>query len=672
MLDRNSEAIAHFIGHFDREIDALLTRLDYDKFSAQQKAEYEPGDLLNVKVNVSSPLSLTDMYPQVDMPIWFSSAPLSPMGVGIPHSEGFRAFGADTSNQLYSSMSAWEYFGQGKMLFILPPENSWAAIVAQKNTLLDDDTLLLRPLDLPEGIARDASPEALDALLVNLARAADALDRYASNPTEEPPVEALSGAHISRVTGDDDAFDTVADGGVLVLDGASLVSTPETLTDALDARLERLTDEEVLDEEPEVNEGRAVSGESVTEHVEISSAAPATSVPQEISTGDNLLMNEAVWGGIAPDAGTFIVGGEYTSTVKISQINVESNTDLVMSDVAGQAEVAPSMSGNFAEISYSSNAPTAVVGANGQVYTGAPAGYALATLDGDLVFTSQIVQINLISDNDVITYEQVFHSVDISLGENMSVNSAVLNGFQFGYDVIMVGGDMFQSASISQTNILLDNDFVVAENGTLGSVLTGANLLWNEATISISGIDTVSEMTGDASRALDSLNSGDFDPFRLDGLDGLNGTQVARVLAVEGDYVMSTTLTQINILSDSDLIQLFADDAAAFSQFDLRTGDNILANTAKVNVMGLDSDIMASGGAYSDVVIFQAGMYDTDAASLDLGDTDMSGLATEAVAFLVDGMIDGTPASDEATGADICGVEGCQSGNFDALNTMIS
>ena len=672
MLDRNSEAIAHFIGQFDQAIDALLNRIDYEEFTAQQAAEYEPADLLNVKVLVSSPLSLTDMYPQIDMPIWLSASYPSPMGIGLPRSEGFREFGIDNIHLIYSHASTWTHFGAGQMLFTLPPANSWAADAAQTNTLLDDDTLLVRPLELPEDVARDASPQALDTLLVQLAKVADALDKFASSDPESMPIEALSDAHISQIKGDD-AFDEVAeDGGILILDGAEVDAAPETLSDALDARSDRLTDAEDLDEEPEVNEGSAVTGETLIQNIEISSDQPFTPVPQEISTGDNLLMNKAVLGGIAPDAGIFIVGGDYTSTVKISQINVESNVDLVMSDVAGVVETTPSTVENFAEISYTSNAPTAAVGVNGVDHTGGPVGYALASLEGDLVFSAHTVQINLISDNDVITYEQVFHTVDISLGENTAINNAVLNGFQNGYDVFMVGGDMIQTASISQTNILLDNDFVLAENGTLGSVLTGGNLLWNEAAISITGIDSVVDMTGDASRALDSLNAGDFDPFRLDGLDGLNGTQIARVLAVEGDYIMSTTLTQINILADADLIQLFAQDDAAFSQFDLRTGDNILANSATINVMGLDSDIMASGGAYSDVVIFQAGMYDTDAASLDFGDTDISGLASEAVAFLVDGMIDGTPALDETTGADVCGVEGCQSGSFDTLNTMIS
>lgn len=673
MLDRNSEAIAHFIGQFDQAIDALLTRMDYDKFTAQQAAQYEPADLLDVNVRVSSPLSLIDMYPQINVPIWHSVPYPYAMSLDIPHSDIFRGFGYDNINIFYSSASTVVHSGQGQILFTLPPANSWAAIVSQTNTLLDDDTLLVRPLDLPEAVVRNASPQALDTLLVQLAKVADALDNFASGTPSDQPIEALSDVHMSRITDDDDVFDAVAeDGGILVLDGAEIVDAPETLSNALDARLERLTDDEVLDPETEVNEGRSVTGDTIIDHIVISSDQPFTPVPQEISTGDNLLVNEAVLGGIAPDAGVFIVGGDYTSTVKISQINVESNRDLVISDVAEVADAAPSTVENFADISYTSNAPTSAVDVNGIVHSGGPVGYALATLDGDLVFTSQIVQINLVSDNDVITYEQVFHTVDISMGENTAVNSAVLNGFQHGYDVIMVGGNMIQTTSISQTNVLLDNDFVVAANGTLGSILTGGNLLWNEAAISITGIDSVVDMTGDASRALGSLNAGEFNPFRLDGLDGLNGTQIARVLAVEGDYVMSTTLSQINILADADLIQLFAHEDAEFSQFDLRTGDNILANSASLNVMGLDSDIMASGGAYSDVVIFQAGMYDTDAGSLDFGDTDISGLASEAVAFLVDGMIDGTPTFDEATGTDAYGVEGCQSGCFDTLNTMIA
>jgi len=66
------------------------------------------------------------------------------------------------------------------------------------------------------------------------------------------------------------------------------------------------------------------------------------------------------------------------------------------------------------------------------------------------------------------------------------------------------------------------------------------------------------------------------------------------------------------------------------------TGANFLINIAELSDFGVDSDVYVQGEQYSDALMHQAGLIVSDPGTQGLGG---DGLASEAVAFLADGMI---------------------------------
>ena len=204
---------------------------------------------------------------------------------------------------------------------------------------------------------------------------------------------------------------------------------------------------------------------------------------------------------------------------------------------------------------------------------------------------------------------------------------------QQSYDMIMVGGDMLTLISLTQLNMLFDNDLVAGTDSV--DTATAGNLLWNEAKVTWHGVDSEAEMSAESASALGTLDAGN---FRLDALAEeplLSNQDVPMLLTVSGNLVIDYRLEQINVLTDADTVQHIVDSAAdkGIDPVSVSTGDNILANVATLDIHGTDSAVMASDGVYSDVVIYQAGMYDTDAAPLG---ADPAGLASEAVAFLAE------------------------------------
>ena len=129
---------------------------------------------------------------------------------------------------------------------------------------------------------------------------------------------------------------------------------------------------------------------------------------------------------------------------------------------------------------------------------------------------------------------------------------------------------------------------------------------------------------------------------------------------------------EINIVADADTVQLFIDEATqnGLHPIEVSTGGNFLANAAKLDIHGTDSAVMAQNGVYSDVVLYQAGMYDTDDAPLG---PQGAGLASEAVAFLADGLIhDCGPGGEEDPGGLVMIDSGGGSGSFDTLGGMVT
>jgi hypothetical protein len=73
----------------------------------------------------------------------------------------------------------------------------------------------------------------------------------------------------------------------------------------------------------------------------------------------------------------------------------------------------------------------------------------------------------------------------IEMGGNTIINAFSLLQIGQYFDLVVAGGGFYHANIISQTNVLLDNDFMWGANGFSSSgdatVSTGGNLLWNQA-----------------------------------------------------------------------------------------------------------------------------------------------------------------------------------------------
>jgi hypothetical protein len=113
-------------------------------------------------------------------------------------------------------------------------------------------------------------------------------------------------------------------------------------------------------------------------------------------------------------------------------------------------------------------------------------------------------------------------------------------------------------------------------------------------------------------------------------------------LFVKGDFIKMNLIAQTNIVGDADQVALALDalQSSIAGQVNMTLGSNALLNAASIEDRGVDSLVMAGGDVYSDALIYQAELIDTGAS--DIGGS-AAALASEAVAFLADGML--SPAS---------------------------
>jgi len=462
-----------------------------------------------------------------------------------------------------------------------------------------------------------------------------------------------------------------------VMNGQIVSEAPDTLSARLEARYPDTSEDEALPGQVQVEDGAAGTVSSGTVTSDEMSAAIS------LSTGDNLALNKTQIAHDWIDAPVIAVAGMAQSLSLISQINVLRDHDTanggamahgIGSDPASQIV-------NVATQETLSNPANFIA----PTLTGGATMVGMVCIQGDLVIDNTTFQINEISDSDVVSYEFGTHQAEISLGDNSATNLDLLLEIGARFDVIMVGGDMIQLAAIQQINVLLDDDLYLGD-GTGGGLYSGHdNLLWNEASITQIGTDTTQDMSDAFQSALSDLSetsgssdgSGTPSGAELSAVSGLfadpllAGLDTLRVLWIEGDLLIRDTLTQINLLSDSDVISvaLPGDDMGA----DLSSGDNILANVAGLSVAGVDSTIMAGEGSYSDAVLYQAGMFEGDQAPFDMAgpfSAPQGDLASEAVVFLTDDFNDG-PSSGFDEGAGFI-PDSMNSGSLDALHSVLA
>ncbi|MBN2739667.1 MAG: hypothetical protein JXR35_02080 [Rhodobacteraceae bacterium] len=717
MLDRQTEIIAHFIGAFQLTTEQLTSRHDYDMFRAQQLVQKEPGLLLNVHVHMTSDYALQDFTPGLRLVM---PPPLPPEAPWLPHSDylrlpqiGMSALGGGEDQP--ALIVSLEFYQPSSFFVTLAPPSSVATVTFQTNQLIDEDRLINVPFTLPQQYAQDFSPEGIAAKMAVLIDTAEALGA----PSEDAQwlsvsaqasalrdtLDTLDGANApegaevavfhntpwefveTSETGRGETLEpedgtqstpapTAFNGGV-VLNGQIVSEAPDTLSERLEARYPDTSETESQPGQVQVEDGAAGTVNSGT----LSDGAISATI--SLSTGDNLALNQTQIAHDWIDAPVIAVAGMAQSLSLISQINVLSDHDTIDGNTFAHGIGADPSSQivNLATQETLSNPANFIA----PTLMGGTTMVEMVCIQGDLVIDNTTYQINQISDSDVVSYEFGTHQAEISLGDNAATNLDLLLEIGAHFDVIMVGGNMIQLAAIQQINVLLDDDLYLGDGSGGGLFASHDNLLWNEASITHIGADSAQEMSSAFQSALSDLGkaagqgdgSGTPTGAELSAVSGLfadpllAGLDTLRVLWIEGDLLIRDTLTQINLLTDSDVISvaLPGDDAVA----DISAGGNILANVAGLSVAGVDSTIMAGEGTYSDAVLYQAGMFEGDQTLSDLAGTfsaPQGDLASEAVVFLTDDFNDGPGSGFDGDAGFI--PDSMNSGSLDALHSVLA
>ncbi len=277
-----------------------------------------------------------------------------------------------------------------------------------------------------------------------------------------------------------------------------------------------------------------------------------------------------------------------------------------------------------------------------------PSNWAVTRIEGDLIAVNHVHQYSFQTDHD--RAEITFGSSDlfVGLGDNTIVNLTDLAQLGFGYDLIFVGGAMISVNWIKQMNVLIDNDAITYSNssfdgfqmGGQAGVQVGGNLVFNAAQINEIGVDSYAEMQANFAAAAESMAAGASALGAEVAQDALfNGIETLRALFIDGDLVSVNWLEQTNILGDSDQVHLAQHqiESAAGVGAEIITGSNALMNLASVTQYGTDSTVMVGGDVYDDALLYQVELIDTDADPLG---TMMPPLEPSAVAFLADGMLE--------------------------------
>ncbi|MCB1336568.1 MAG: hypothetical protein KDK10_03615 [Maritimibacter sp.] len=696
MLDRHTEIIAHFIGLFGQDAEQALYRQQYDAFRAAARPEEELSPQVVLTLRIASDLAADKFgahrpdYRPETQPAPDASGPALIFAAQMPHRPGIELdILLDRPAGPFPAIQQ-VHVEIGPVILDLPAPGGLGVVAVEENVAWDSDILLYRPLDLPEDLAATRTPEALAADLAALKALAGALSpvEFTGRPDAAGTAEKIETleetfAAVDPGTAPEGATVTLVSAGAgtlpetgILIDGAAAEALPDRLEQILEARNTPEDEDDtasgpyaveaVTDETTGVVTGQFVLGPDL--------GGPFAAAPQTIDTGGNFVMN-AAQGVLAPvDAGVIVVGGIVHNLTAITQVNLMVDRDATPDSAAPLASAAddtapPAVSEghNLASVTHADQSWDAGAFAGGDRL-----GYGLAEIEGDLTITSYITQVNFIVDNDVVTYVTGRYGIEIGTGDNELVNVLTQIGLSGGYDMILVGGDMLNLVTISQLNLLHDNDLVVDADGAGGPLATAGNLLWNQAEVTWHGTDSEVAMSEAGTAALDSLGAGAFDPNALAEEALLEGREVPMLLTVSGNLVLDYRLEQINIVADADTVQLFIDEATqnGLHPIEVSTGGNFLANAAKLDIHGTDSAVMAQNGVYSDVVLYQAGMYDTDDAPLG---PQGAGLASEAVAFLADGLIhDCGPGGEEDPGGLVMIDSGGGSGSFDTLGGMVT
>lgn len=652
MLDDKSEIIAHFIGIFELNLEAARMKIKYQELQAHLHANPDLGPLLNVSINVSSDYGLQDYLPEVTWRIPPASIPNPPFVLTLPPApvevlpvdQGF-SFGWYFNPPLWGPGAI-----EGDPIFFVPLPASVANVTVQTNWLQDYDRLI----NFDSGV-EFLAPQSFEAALQDMVKFAEDLQ-----PLTTPDMPADETAIVESVTAvlDDVADYTMvgpSDGPAVIhmAVGEGALSLTVNGADADEMlKLEDVSlffapvDEDAVEDDaaagvvttpsdlPESNDPQEAIGEEVTS--EDPPEDEDEGAPHDLSTGGNVLLNDTQIASDWLDAPIIAVQGHVMDAKIVSQVNVWNDADVINGVHTSSAD-GSTESFNAVEFQTVSNPKPLTPEQEAEGGSG-PQFVAIAKIDGNVINYNYVKQFNFAMDSDVVSVRFDANETMIETGGNILANGYSFLGLGFHYDMIVVGGNMIDMTFVSQTNVMLDSDYLHHDAGFGGEIEASNNLLFNWASLQDVGLDHNVAMNDIFQTASDRVMDGNTDIGSARDDTAFEHSEVLRVLYITGDVIDVQVLEQVNVLGDADQVAWASETVQHQDGADVSvtTGENELINMASVVDAGIDSTIYTAEGAYTESFLYQADFISEEDPLL-AADTDL--LTGEAFLFLADGLL---------------------------------
>jgi len=372
-----------------------------------------------------------------------------------------------------------------------------------------------------------------------------------------------------------------------------------------------------------------------------------------IDAGANVVANVAALTSVGIVAPVMSVMGNYHQVDVIAQATIYSDVDDDNRDVDGVAEGhggATTQAFNiasFQEMLFDAGGDEAGDG-GAPVF---PTDWIVSRIDGDVCFMQWIEQYNFVTDNDQLVVTSTGSDVTILTGGNTAINVSAFFGMSMYYDLVIIGGDVYDMNVINQLAVLYDNDWLVREGETPSGTTfdSSGNLLWNQASITNVGAgDRFEAMPDYMQTVVQAIDDRDVDMPKGLASDSLfEGQETLSVLYITGNFYKLTYVSQVNVLGDADHVSQVAADYLAENDdasVTIRTGSNAVVNIAEiVDYDAFGSTTYLGGGLYTDAILIQGGLIEEDDTQPQPVETR---LANEVIAFLDDAGEDNPDAAD--------------------------
>lgn len=640
-MDQITEAIAHFIGLFSASTEEARLKKAFDEFQAQHASHAQTPDHPTTPIVVNAPYDLDEFDPHVPylaLPTEITQVAASSHvaftrpEIAVPHHPNMGHHGAIPHHASTSS-------GQIVLPHIEPP-GSVAVYINQEIQLSDNDYVSVGAHGL--SFTPDSADTGQMTALLDAAAELSPIDDLQMPGNAADIASFVMTAHAQL-----DAFADGADGAtdVFVVKAETIQGTYVNgvlVEDApkLEDHLDYLKDQKDASDDPDAETPAPAEHASVHGGIDFTGSV-------ELDTGSNTLINSAVLTNNWTSSGVMAVAGNHIELNAIVQINAYCDSDQLSTAINGWAHGAGDANEAFNIALFQRTDPSAAGDddpGGSDAVGGFPPYWVVTQVTGDLIMTNWIQQYTFMTDNDTCIVSSSGTKSVVTTGDNTAINGVSLNELGYYYDLIIVGGNVYDANIIHQMNVLVDNDMIGAVDGFQttgqGSYASSGNMLWNEAAIYNYGkAGSYQPMTSDYQKAIDNLAAGKQDiPSGVLHDDAFAGIGVLRVLYVSGDILNLQYVSQTNILGDSDQVALAMDQYLAHpdANWTITTGNNQLVNYAGI----VDNDgtikTYVGGEHYSDEVLIQANIISSEP---DLGSQDPNALVNEAVAFLGDDTI---------------------------------